>query len=147
MQYNLAALEIFKNTTHFSYRIEEKPDGGFIARSSDPGMEPLEGATREEVLQKIQAKATAMASPNLSDKGFKFGGFNVTVNRKFSYTSIPAKTGVAATDSPTDQKALREAEQSFSSPVERSSDTTGTMLRVLAAVIALGALLYFFLHR
>lgn len=145
MQYNLAAVEILKNTTHFSYRIEEKPGGGFIGRSSDPGMEPLEGATREEVLQKIQAKATALAGDNLTGKGFKFGGLNVTVNRKFSYTAIPANPGVAP--GAVEQKVLQQASQEFSSPVERSSDTSGTILRVLAAVIALGALLYFFLRR
>ena len=146
MQYNLPAVEILKNTTHFSYRIEEKPGGGFIGRSSDPGMEPLEGATREEVLQKIQAKATSLAGENVSGKGFKFGGFNVTVNRKFSYTSIPVNPGGASTGS-VEQKALQEPGQQFSSPVERSSDTSGTVLRVLAALIALAALAYFLLRR
>jgi len=147
MQYNLPAVEILKNTTHFAYRIEEKPGGGFIGRSSDPGMEPLEGATREEVLQKIQAKATSLAGENLPGQGFKFGGFNVTVNRKFSYTSIPVKTGAALSNSTSDQKTLQESGQEFPSPVERSSDSSGTMLRVLAAVIALVALLYFLLRR
>ena len=41
------------------YRIEPKPEGGFIARASDPNVAPLEAATREELQQKIQAKLVA----------------------------------------------------------------------------------------
>ena len=40
----------------FVYRIEPKPEGGFIARASDPTVPPLEAPTREELQQKIQAK-------------------------------------------------------------------------------------------
>src|SRR5262249_24424314 len=36
-------------------RIEAKPEGGFIARASDPNVPPLEAPTREELQQKIQA--------------------------------------------------------------------------------------------
>lgn len=42
----------------FLYRIESKPEGGFIARSKDPDVPPIEGATREEIEQKIQASMT-----------------------------------------------------------------------------------------
>lgn len=41
------------------YRIEPKPEGGFIARASDPNVPALEAATREELQQKIQAKLVA----------------------------------------------------------------------------------------
>jgi len=41
------------------YRIEPKPEGGFIARASDPTVPPLEAATREELQQLIQAKLMA----------------------------------------------------------------------------------------
>jgi hypothetical protein len=46
----------------FSYRIEPKAEGGFIARATDPTVPPLEAPTREELQQKIQASlAAAMA--------------------------------------------------------------------------------------
>jgi hypothetical protein len=38
----------------FAYRIEPKPDGGFIAHATDPAVPPLEAATRLELQQKIQ---------------------------------------------------------------------------------------------
>jgi hypothetical protein len=51
------------------YRIEPKPEGGFIARASDPTVPPLEAATREELQQLIQAKlmgALGEAFPGLT---------------------------------------------------------------------------------
>jgi hypothetical protein len=43
----------------FLYSIEPKPEGGFIARSKDPNIPQIEGATREEIDQKIQASIGA----------------------------------------------------------------------------------------
>jgi hypothetical protein len=45
--------------SQFAYRIEQKPDGGFIARVSDPSISPLEAPTREDLLKKIQEKVLA----------------------------------------------------------------------------------------
>lgn len=45
--------------THFTYRIEPKPEGGFMAHASDPTVPPLEAPTREELQQKIQANISA----------------------------------------------------------------------------------------
>jgi len=40
-----------------SYKIEQKPEGGFIARPTDPTRPPIEASTREELVQKIQQNA------------------------------------------------------------------------------------------
>jgi hypothetical protein len=51
-----------------AYRIEPKPEGGFIARASDPSVPAIEGTTREEVQQQVQAKLVATLGavfPNL----------------------------------------------------------------------------------
>jgi len=45
--------------THFTYRIEPKPEGGFIARATDPNVPPIEAHTREEVQRKIQSTIAA----------------------------------------------------------------------------------------
>jgi hypothetical protein len=46
----------------FTYRIEPRPEGGFIARSPDPNALPLEAPTRMELQQKIQAAIAAAMS-------------------------------------------------------------------------------------
>jgi len=57
------AMELKRLITHFTYKIEAKPEGGFIAHASDPSVPPLEAPTREELQQKIQANiASALAS-------------------------------------------------------------------------------------
>jgi hypothetical protein len=52
-------MELKRLITHFTYRIEPKPEGGFIAHASDPTVPPLEAPTREELQQKIQANISA----------------------------------------------------------------------------------------
>jgi hypothetical protein len=65
-RYNRAKHLDFKRTmdlkriiSTFTYRIEPKPQGGFIAHASDPSLPPLEAATRQELQQKIQANIGA----------------------------------------------------------------------------------------
>src|SRR6266581_8806058 len=56
-------MELKRLITHFTYRIEPKPEGGFIAHATDPTVPPLEAPTREELQQKIQSNiATALAA-------------------------------------------------------------------------------------
>jgi hypothetical protein len=43
----------------FTYRIEAKPEGGFVAHASDPSLPPLEAPTRAELQQKMQANINA----------------------------------------------------------------------------------------
>jgi hypothetical protein len=52
-------MEIKRTISRIAYRIEEKPEGGFIARCSDPNMPALEAASRFELEQQIKAKITA----------------------------------------------------------------------------------------
>src|SRR6478672_4632216 len=52
-------MELKHLVQRFVYKIEPKPDGGFIARAADPTVPPLEAPTREELQQKIQAKLAA----------------------------------------------------------------------------------------
>src|SRR5213082_3025019 len=52
-------VELKRIITKFTYRIEPKPEGGFIAHASDPSLPPLEAPTRLELQQKIQANIAA----------------------------------------------------------------------------------------
>lgn len=52
-------MEIKRLLSHFVYRIESNPAGGFVARCGDPNAAPLVAPTREELQQKIQAAIAA----------------------------------------------------------------------------------------
>ena len=52
-------MELKHLISHFTYRIEPKPGGGFIAHPSDPSVAPLEAPTREELQKKIQENILA----------------------------------------------------------------------------------------
>jgi len=52
-------MELKRLISHFTYRIEPKPGGGFIARPADPSVAPLEAPTREELQKKIQENSVA----------------------------------------------------------------------------------------
>jgi len=63
-----SSVDLKRVITTFTYRIEAKPDGGFIAHASDPNVPLLEAPTREELQQKIQttiAAAVAEQFPGL----------------------------------------------------------------------------------
>jgi hypothetical protein len=79
-------MELKHLVQRFAYKIEPKPEGGFIARVSDPTVPPLEAATREELQQQIQAKVVAAlgeAFPSLQmpSQGKQLS-FQVHIDRK-----------------------------------------------------------------
>lgn len=52
-------MEFKQLTTRYIYRIEPKPEGGFVARCGDPSMPEIDAPTREELQKKIQGKVTS----------------------------------------------------------------------------------------
>jgi len=60
-------MDLKRLVSQFAYRIEQKPDGGFTARASDPSLPPLEAPTREELLKTIQQKVVADLSAEFPD--------------------------------------------------------------------------------
>ena len=85
-------MELKRLVTKYVYRIEPKPDGGFIAHATDPSVPPLEAPTRAELQQKIQSTVFAgLASdfpglklPQSTETQFSFhvernsnGGFDI----------------------------------------------------------------------
>lgn len=137
-------MEIKNATTKFMYWIEPKPEGGFIARPSGgqpgaPAMEPIEGATREEIQQKIEAKLTELIEQQFPTS-FKFGGLNLILNKKIELTT---QTGSGKLI--TRRENLGDDVVNAPVPIVPSS-SGGTMLRVIAVLIAL-ILIYAFFRR
>jgi hypothetical protein len=52
-------MELKRLIAHFTYRIEPKPEGGFIAHATDPTVPAIEAPTRDELQRKIQANIAA----------------------------------------------------------------------------------------
>ena len=132
-------MEITNTTSKFEYRIEAKPDGsGFIAHpvGAPPANFPLgiiEGATREEVQEKIRAKIMEAMQEKIPTL-FKFAGMNVAVNSTINVITKAAFKGASITRQetlPSDSSVMNTP-----APIVPSS-TGGTMLRVLAFLIAL----------
>ncbi len=129
--------------TKFVYRIEPDPAGGFIARPSDPSLEPIEGATREEVQQKIQAKITEMIQSQLPTE-LKLGPLHVKINRKVTVTTCSTTTPAANVQLPSTQNLATQNTLDATAP---SSERISTILRVAAGVLAVVAIIYYLLHR
>jgi hypothetical protein len=100
-------MELKRLVRQFTYRIEPKPEGGFIARCTDPTVPPLEAPTREELQQQIQARVRAalqeklpgLKLPALQNRQVKWdvhidrkpgGGFTVHSERPGAPTGEPA---------------------------------------------------------
>lgn len=143
-------------TTKFRYRIEPKPEGGFIARAEGGSGENIEGATREEVQQKIDDKLTVLVEGMLhNDKltqmvgeilhdqkkvgaaEFKLGGAQIRVN--VTTTSSSNRLSKPAVPSPADLATTPSAEPQF----ERSNK----VWLVIAFAVALGAVLMYWIKR
>lgn len=72
-------MEIKKLLSQFVYRIEPKPEGGFIARPSDPSATALEAPTREELQRKIQANISTALST-------QFPGLKLPQNQQVNFS-------------------------------------------------------------
>lgn len=55
-------MDLKRLISQISYKIEPKPDGGFIARPVDPTLPSVEAASREELVRKIQQNALDVLS-------------------------------------------------------------------------------------
>jgi hypothetical protein len=71
-------MELKRLFSQFTYHIEAKPEGGFIARASDPTLPPLEAPTQMELRQKIQDSINASIAT-------QFPGLELPPNKRVSF--------------------------------------------------------------
>jgi len=76
------------------------------------------------------------------------------VNKKISFTTTPSKMTLANTQDPRPTSSPQNAisgdfslDASSNSPITRESNHTGTIFRFLVFLLAIGAVMYFLLHR
>ncbi len=132
-------------TSKFSYRIEPKPDGGFVAKPSDPGLPAIEGASREEVQQKIQSAITQMIGNQLPTT-FKLGNLSVKVNRKIQLTTRTLSNPPAANNPSISTGAQSALPMNTAAIVPEPN--SGTALWIVIGLLILAALVYLsYLHK
>jgi|1185.fasta_scaffold443098_1 hypothetical protein len=71
-------MDIKRLITHFTYRIEQKPGGGFIAHASDVNVPPIEAPTRMELQHKIQDNINAALAT-------EFPGLKLSESKRVSF--------------------------------------------------------------
>lgn len=145
----------------YSFHIEAKPEGGFIAHSSDPNAPHIEGATHEEVQGHLAEKlASAVGSgflPELSNalgEPVKSEDVKLFVNPRVSFTmsansntlrpDLPAFSDTVQTQDVKNEGVLNFAN---SAPIVPSEGGNWKLFRFLLGLLVLAGLLYFFLYR
>jgi hypothetical protein len=121
-----------------SYRIEAKPGGGFVGYPSDPALGTVEGATGEEIQQKIEGVVAELLRKRASQ--LEFGDVKVSVDRKVKFVS-----GKEA------EQLLERLQEGNNAPLPTpppiAPESSGKILRFVIAVVVALALLYYLLHR
>jgi len=111
----------------FSFKIEPKPEGGFIARCDNPDW-TLEGTTREEVEGKIRAKIAEIAGAEIADRipleKLGQGGVNVNIQKKVTFK----KPGEVASACAPELGSIAPG------PIEPSGFSLSTLMKVLVVV-------------
>lgn len=75
-------IDLQRVITRIPFKMEPKPDGGYIARATDPTVPPIEAPTREELHQKILAAIST-----------EFPAFKIPANGTNTEVSLELKTG------------------------------------------------------
>jgi hypothetical protein len=146
----------------YSFHIEAKPGGGFVAHSSDPSQAPIEGVTHEEVQHHLAERlAGALGSyflPELSQAlgtQVNAGDVKVFVNRKVSFTANAGSHKLTIGGAPDPQGAMIQAQDVknesggdllSNSPIVPVEGMNWRLFRFLLVVAVLAAVMYFFLR-
>jgi hypothetical protein len=82
-------MEIKRTISRVIYRIEPKPEGGFIARCDDSTVPPLEAASRFELEQQIRDKITSEVESQIPGLQISLEKKNISFDNKSDSGSIP----------------------------------------------------------
>jgi len=131
----------------FNYKIEPKPGGGFIARPSNPALPVFEGATKEEVEQKMEARLLEMMDEKLDQLhlGNLKAAIHTKVNIQHHHITAPSQPTASQ---PQQFSSSSSSASGSSGPIIMESQGSGqTVLKIIVAlVVAALALLYWRMH-
>ena len=129
-------MSISESNFKFSFKIEPKPEGGFIARSEDLDC-TLEGATREQVEGKIRAKIAEISGIDIADalplEKLGQSGVNVNIQKKFTFKR--------AGDERIADASTGQLESPTPAPIEPPRISLTTLMKVLIVLVILLILL------
>ena len=126
------------------YRIEPKPEGGFVARCDDPVVPAIEGATKEEVQQQIMARLKETLGERVGqlEKTLHVPGVNVNVKTEWK-VQVRDSTGRVRLDTSRAPAAssgeVQTSVSSSSGPIQKEPPQFGPT--VVKAIIFLVAVL------
>ena len=81
-------MDLKRLASHFAYKIEQKPEGGFIARATDPSVPAIEAPTREEVIDKV--RQNIMSTLSTEFPALKDAAAGRKINLSFHVERTPA---------------------------------------------------------
>ena len=135
---------------HITYRwkIESKPEGGFIARADNPA-DTIEAATREEIEAKIREKLAAMLGSDFSE--LDLSGLDLTkpgthvethVEKKFSFS-----LGETSPGTPPDAPAPAQRQDVSSGSIEPVGGSLLPSLWKAAVLVGIAMIIWLLLHK
>jgi hypothetical protein len=128
------------------FRIEQRPDGTFVAKSEQPPIE-ISGATREEIERKVQEKLQEMVAQQVGvGLPGQFGaatgdGLQITVNKRFNVTDLTSR---GTSGGPAE---LSGTVPITAAPIDAGPSRAQSLFKALLGLIVLLALAWWFFHR
>lgn len=98
-------MQIKNLVTRITYKIEPKDGGGFVARSVDPNVPPIEASTREDLQKKIQAEIVAAVGRDIPGLKLPFIAERLTTGLQ----SQSMTTSTVVVDSRNGENVTKEA--------------------------------------
>ena len=141
-------MEFSEKHVTFRWRIEAKPEGGFIARSDDPA-DTLEAATREEIEAKIRERLVAVMGSGLSE--LDLSGLDLThpathvethVERKFSFSP-----GEPSPGTPSDAPPPAQLQYPSPGAIEPTGSSLLSAVWKAAVLVGIVIIIWLLLHR
>jgi hypothetical protein len=123
-------------------RIEEKPGGGWVARSDNPAMETIEGATKEELFEKMRARTAALIGAQLP---MNFGSLLEQLNA--SQTDRNVVVNIDSKRKVTPEDAGQYIAANDSTPLAEQRASSGNLWKFFFFVLLAAVIAWFFLNR